>query len=86
MAVTGVRRPFFIHLLNPTSVGLLSLIRPKKKICLFKVTDQKKLGTVGRRIFLFYLFFYSIPQYSPTNFSYIFGLHFLLPEMYMYIQ
>ena len=33
-------------------------VRPKKNICLFKLSCQNKIGSVGRKIFLFFKIFF----------------------------
>ena len=36
----------------------IAMVRPKKKICLFPVTSPNFFGSVGRKTFLFYSFFF----------------------------
>ena len=43
-------------------------LRPNKKICVFTVTCQKNLGSVGRHLVLFYLFFISKTGNSRSQF------------------
>ena len=55
------------NLIGPTSCKFLKydaqmiglgLVRPKKNICLFKLSCQNKIGSVGRKIFLFFKIFF----------------------------
>ena len=45
----------------PNILGTCQLcIRPKKNICVFTVTCQKNLGSVGRHYFFYFFFFFNI--------------------------
>ena len=45
-----------------------NLIRPKKNICVFTVTCQKNLGSVGRDIFFFFFYIIMSPIYIRNKF------------------
>jgi hypothetical protein len=55
------RCPNFLFFAGETSERINFNVRPKKNICVFTVTCQKNLGSVGINFFFF--FFYYLPQF-----------------------
>ena len=48
----------FILFIMPCDGKMSPVIRPKQNICLFKLSCQNKIGSVGRKLFFYFIFLF----------------------------